>query len=73
MHTTTAAITGISVIRLLPVLTLNRPEHWKVIAVGDGISSSGAGPPQTGPIPSNVDNRVATLATNSSHLPSLHG
>lgn len=57
----------------LPVLTLNRPEHRKVITVGDSIRGSGAGSPQTGPIPSDVDNRAATLAANSGHLPALHG
>lgn len=67
MHTTKAAV-----IALRHVLTLHRPEHGEIIAVGDSIRGSGAGPPQTGPILSNVDDRAATLATNSSHLPALH-
>lgn len=58
--------------RLLPVLTFHGPEHGKVIAIGDSIRGSGAGPPQTGPIPSNVDDRAASLAASSGHLPALH-
>lgn len=54
------------------VLTLHRPKNWKVIAVGDSIRCSRACLPETRPVPSNVNNRAATLASNSCHFPAIH-